>query len=66
MNAASVRALTNKKGVLACSPVILRTADGREFRIVATKVEHRRIRNDKGVESMAGVPVLTIELEELK
>jgi hypothetical protein len=41
MNAAALRALTNSDGVLACSPVVLRLDDGREYEVVSRDVDQR-------------------------
>lgn len=66
MNAAQLRSISNAKGSLACSTVIIRTADGRRFEIAEVQCQQVRIVSDKGIETMAGVPVLTILIEELK
>ena len=66
MKASGLRAISNAKGSLACSPVIIRTADGRRFEIVEVQCQQVRTKSDKGIETMAGVPVLTILIEELK
>lgn len=66
MTAGELRRIATAGSVMACSPVVIQTADGRRFEVIGrTLTCPAKVHAETGAKKPAAVPVMTVTLKEV-